>query len=51
MTLSAALILATGLVPITDLGTGTYLGFQGGLYPGGLNEPPPAHQRAAMARE
>ena len=50
MTLSAALILATGLVPITDLGTGTYLGFQGGLYPGGLNEPPPAHQRAAMAR-
>ncbi|HJQ97633.1 MAG TPA: hypothetical protein VJ826_04915 [Candidatus Polarisedimenticolaceae bacterium] len=50
MTLAAVLLLATGLVPITDLGTGTYLGFQGGLYPGGLNEPPPAHQRAAIAR-
>ncbi|HYJ64192.1 MAG TPA: hypothetical protein VEV62_10645, partial [Parafilimonas sp.] len=26
-------------VPITDLGTGTYFGFTGGLYPGGINNP------------
>ena len=26
-------------VPITDLGTGTYYGFTGGLYPGGVNTP------------
>ena len=25
------------MVPINDLGTGTYLGYQGGLYPGGSN--------------
>ena len=47
MTRSAAL---AALVPLIDLGTGTYLGFQGGLYPGGVNHPPVAHQRAAMAR-
>lgn len=39
---------STGLVPLTDLGTGLYLGqFQGGLYPGGLNVPPPAMANAA----
>jgi hypothetical protein len=41
-----------GAVPLSDLGTGTYLGFQGGLYPGGQNTPPPAHAalgQAAMA--
>lgn len=39
----------TGLQPITDLGAGTYAGFQGGLYPGGSNSPPAAHQAHALA--
>src|SRR5436190_16836695 len=26
-------------IPINDLGTGTYMGFTGGLYPGGTNTP------------
>jgi len=26
-------------VPINDLGTGTYMGVMGGLYPGGSNQP------------
>lgn len=36
--------------PLNDLGAGTYLGFQGGLYPGGVNTPPPAHASAALAQ-
>jgi hypothetical protein len=32
-----------GQVPLIDLGTGTYQGFTGGLYPNGQNAPPPAH--------
>lgn len=36
-------------VALTDLGTGTYLGFPGGLYPGGLNTPPSDHQNAGIA--
>ena len=36
--------------PLTDLLTGTYLGNQGGLYPGGINQPPPDHDSAARAR-
>lgn len=35
--------LDTARVPLTDLGTGTYLGFAGGLYPAGTNDVPPAH--------
>lgn len=37
-----------GCVPLDDLGTGTYLGQQGGLYPGGANTPPAAHLAAAL---
>jgi len=40
-------------VPLIDLGTGTYQGFVGGLYPGGSNVPPGPHQtlgQAAMAQ-
>src|SRR5215467_4674815 len=38
----------TGLVPLTDLGKGVYQGFEGGLYPGGGNEPPAAHLKAGL---
>ncbi len=37
-----------GLIPLTELGTGTYQGFQGGLYPGGSNVPPQAHLNAGF---
>lgn len=40
----------TGLIPLMDLGSGTYMGFPGGLYPGGRNVPPPMHQKIAMMR-
>ncbi|MCX5199500.1 hypothetical protein OOK31_37455 [Streptomyces sp. NBC_00249] len=39
---------STGLVPLTDLGTGTYQGAQGGLYPGGTNTRPSAHHTAGV---
>jgi hypothetical protein len=42
---------STGRVPLTELGTGLYLGqFQGGLYPGGVNAPPADHQSEGLAR-
>ena len=37
-------------IPLNDLGSGTYLGFQGGLYPGGTNEVPAAHAAVGVAR-
>jgi len=40
----------TGLIPLMDLGPGTYMGFEGGLYPGGRNVPPPAHRKIALTR-
>jgi len=40
---------STALVPLTDLGTGTYQGWQGGLYPGGQNSRPPAHDAELMS--
>lgn len=37
--------------PINDLGSGLYLNqFQGGLYPNGSNQPPPAHGATGVAR-
>jgi hypothetical protein len=39
---------STGLVPLTELGTGTYKGEDGGLYGAGRNEPPAAHRAAAL---
>jgi hypothetical protein len=39
----------TGKVALNDLGAGSYLGFEGGLYPNGANNPPPAHDTAGMA--
>jgi hypothetical protein len=42
--------VSTGLVPLTELGTGRYLDeFEGGLYPGGSNLPPQAHLSAGLA--
>jgi hypothetical protein len=35
-------------VPLTDLAAGTYLGFQGGLYPGGEAAPPADHLAAGL---
>lgn len=37
------------LIPWTDLGTGSYQGVEGGLYPGGSNTPPAAQEAAALA--
>ncbi|MFN7974306.1 MAG: DNRLRE domain-containing protein [Acidobacteriota bacterium] len=39
----------TGITPLDDLGTGQYQGYQGGLYPGGVNTPPAGHAAAALA--
>jgi len=38
-----------GLVALSDLATGSYLGFQGGLYPGGSDNAPTAHDAAGKA--
>lgn len=35
--------------PLIDFGTGTYRGFQGGLYPGGSNVRPTAHNAAGIS--
>ena len=39
----------TAKVPLTDLLAQTYYGYPGGLYPGGLNQPPADHDSAARA--
>ena len=44
-----AMAQTTGLVPLIDLGAGTYQGYEGGLYPGGSNLPPEAHRLLALA--
>lgn len=40
---------SVGLTPINDLGVGLYKGFEGGLYPGGSNARPAAHDAAGLA--
>jgi hypothetical protein len=40
---------STGLIPLPELGKGTYKGEEGGLYPGGMNTPPAAHLKAGQA--
>lgn len=53
LSLPAAPALAqstTGLVPLTDMGSGTYHGYTGGLYGGGSNLPPAVHLTAALAK-
>ncbi len=39
---------STGMIPLSELGTGKYKGEEGGLYPGGVNTPPAAHQAAGL---
>jgi len=39
---------SVGFTPLTDLGTGTYQGYQGGLYPNGSNQMPAAHAQAGL---
>ncbi|MGQ0720628.1 MAG: FlgD immunoglobulin-like domain containing protein [Candidatus Eiseniibacteriota bacterium] len=41
---------STGSVPLIDLGAGKYQGFEGGLYPGGSNVRPSAHEAAGLLR-
>ncbi len=40
---------STGLVPLTDLGAGTYSGYPGGLYGAGSNFRPPVHDIAGVS--
>jgi hypothetical protein len=40
---------STGLIPLTDLGAGTYKGEEGGLYAGGKNVAPADHLKAGLA--
>lgn len=40
---------STGNLPLTELGSGMYQGFQGGLYPGGSNTRPAAFEQAGLA--
>ena len=40
---------STGMIPVNDLGAGFYKGVQGGLYPGGVNVRPSAHEAAGVA--
>jgi hypothetical protein len=35
-------------IPLTQLGTGTYQGFEGGLYGGGANDPPDDHAQRGL---
>src|SRR6185436_17409979 len=44
----AALAQTTGIISLNDLGSGTYHGFPGGLYPGSSNAPPAGHQAAGL---
>jgi hypothetical protein len=39
---------SVGLIPLTDIGSTAYKGESGGLYGEGNNEPPAAHQAAAL---
>jgi hypothetical protein len=40
---------STGMVPLPELGRGTYMGAEGGLYPGGENARPAAHETIGLA--
>src|SRR5438105_8795353 len=40
---------SVGIVPLTDLGSGLYHGFPGGLYGNGMNTRPASHDSAGIA--
>lgn len=40
---------SVGFTPLDDLGPGTFMGFEGGLYPGGSNERPTPHDELGLA--
>jgi hypothetical protein len=40
---------SVGLTPLIDLGTGTYHGYPGGLYPGGSDQPPASYEQVGLA--
>src|SRR5260370_828220 len=42
-------LLSTTLIPLNELGTGTYQGYEGGLYPNGSNTPPAATEASALS--
>ncbi len=42
-------MVSVGYTPLVDLGTGTYQGAEGGLYPGGANRPPDPYRRLGIA--
>src|SRR5712691_3083122 len=37
-------VISVGFTPLEDLGSGTYQGFPGGLYPAGANTRPSSHE-------
>lgn len=41
--------VSVGLTPLSDLGAGAHQGFEGGLFPGGTNVRPLAHEVAGLA--
>ncbi|HMA32870.1 MAG TPA: hypothetical protein VKY74_00210 [Chloroflexia bacterium] len=43
-------VTTTGFIPLIDLGTGTYHGYEGGLYGGGSNTPSAAYLQVGEAR-
>src|SRR5205809_3781637 len=40
---------STGMIPLIDLGSASYKGAQGGLYPGGANQRPAGHNAAGVS--
>jgi len=42
-------LTATGLLPLTDMGSQRYRGYRGGLYPGGVNRPSAKYLKKGLA--
>lgn len=41
-------LTSTGLIPLSDMGNRRYRGYRGGLYPGGVNRPPPKYLKKGL---